>query len=676
MSSTRKDNLVDCLKNVINDSELKADDRLGRVKQLIQAIQSVNQLRAQEEAVLSALTQEYPTLMQSFQITIPFDDLIDLGVKNNSLNIAHYLLETYQSESDIDLALQASACYGCTETARFLLLDEEKRFKISQFGLTAALHCAASKGQNEMVKVLIDAGAGIKLDFPKNWHETALHGAVVNRHMNVVRTLLKARKKIGLETAHLTSALKVAQKDDMKMLQLLILEGAEIQTNYWREEFWKVQPKDFFYTHTGDRHTVFTYRSSCASGFESDFSRLAVLLDSGLKWEHYLCYSIPDSRLGNASDSELFIYELASKARAVAYHEWEGVSHEKINALANKGYSLAAHYLGEIKEKEKNVVSAANYYIQALKLDNLRAPYSITTLLEKLYKLKIEKTESKSSSSELNKAEQEACQLLVAAIYRCIINQNYDVYLTAQQWIFLAKHAIERGVKDKCFENEMKVNHFAKQAVDHAENRAASSEEIKSIKQVSALVWSHFGKLKETKELHQQREIATTSITSLISAYCADARVNAKLFQFFESSPVVVNEEKDDAVIDERFALLRTQFDLCTKKCSGKVIDKVNAVFRNLEEAKSVDADDKIKIALGCIISEYQNENKGSIFSSTLAVALNQVKRQFFAELKKAGSSQHEKIYSEQVVLGCYKQYVSDAPSSKNQGMQMLSSNS
>ncbi|PQE31241.1 multiple ankyrin repeats single kh domain protein [Rutstroemia sp. NJR-2017a WRK4] len=135
-----------------------------------------------------------------------------------------------------DLSLRLAATTGNEEIVR-ILIDEGAAVNIPQTGCSTALQAAAEGGNFEIVKILLEKGADVHAPAVTDYGVTALQGAVLSRSLRMARLLIKKGADVAAPGSEMGSALEIAaQLGHLDMLKLLLLQSPKI-TATWRAQY-------------------------------------------------------------------------------------------------------------------------------------------------------------------------------------------------------------------------------------------------------------------------------------------------------------------------------------------------------------------------------------------------------------------------------------------------------
>ncbi|USP72913.1 vegetative incompatibility protein HET-E-1 [Curvularia clavata] len=129
--------------------------------------------------------------------------------------------------------LYYAANFGLGELVK-LLLDKGAGADVSGGFQDTALHIASIEGHEKVVKVLLDRGA--EVDAESSIWGTALQAASLRNHEHVVKILLDHGAKVNMQSGHCGSALQAASAEGHeRIVEVLLDKGAEVnmQSGYY-----------------------------------------------------------------------------------------------------------------------------------------------------------------------------------------------------------------------------------------------------------------------------------------------------------------------------------------------------------------------------------------------------------------------------------------------------------
>ncbi|MDR3285053.1 MAG: ankyrin repeat domain-containing protein [Holosporales bacterium] len=180
--------------------------------------------------------------MKEFYKATALVSLLGLGISNLFCGESAGVQEGYEAEArrrteeveaaqrqEIDQLFAAVERGYCGEVEELILKSENKKALVNArdvFGWTP-LHNAASGGNLEIVKVLLEAGANKDAIYNSYYGITPLHGAAFRGHTKVVKVLLKAgADKDAKGNDGCTPLHRAASEGQVEVVKVLLAAGA------------------------------------------------------------------------------------------------------------------------------------------------------------------------------------------------------------------------------------------------------------------------------------------------------------------------------------------------------------------------------------------------------------------------------------------------------------------
>ncbi|MEW5925598.1 MAG: ankyrin repeat domain-containing protein [Candidatus Zixiibacteriota bacterium] len=155
-------------------------------------------------------------------------DIVNAAGMGNLAVIKKHLangIDVNFSSGDGYTPLLMAALYGKIDAVKLLIEAGADVNKVTETG-SSALLVAVQYGKMDIIKVLVEAGANVNMIFD-NGYTTVLMDAVKYGHKDVVKFLIESGADVKFQNSLGESIMKVANKDDSEMLEILKKAGIE-----------------------------------------------------------------------------------------------------------------------------------------------------------------------------------------------------------------------------------------------------------------------------------------------------------------------------------------------------------------------------------------------------------------------------------------------------------------